>query len=46
MVIKNLENKVKLVTIVCSLFLIGCVVISILSIWTAKNMINWGMISW
>ena len=40
MVIKNLENKVKLVTIVCSLFLIGCVVISILSIWTAKNMVN------
>src|SRR5574344_2576666 len=40
MVIKNLENKVKLVTIVCSLFLIGCVVISISSIWTAKTMVN------
>src|SRR5574344_753123 len=40
MVIKNLENKVKLVTIVCSLFLIGCVVISISSIWTAKTLVN------
>ncbi|WP_308398613.1 conjugative transposon protein TraK [Prevotella sp.] len=39
MVIKNLENKVKLVTIICSLFLIGCVLISISSIWTAKNMV-------
>ena len=38
MVIKNLENKVKLVTIICSLFLVGCVLISISSIWTAKNM--------
>ena len=37
MVIKNLENKVKLVTIICSLFLIGCVLISISSIWTAKK---------
>lgn len=32
MVIKNLENKVKLVTIICSLFLVGCVLISISSI--------------
>ena len=39
MVIKNLENKVKLVTIICSLFLVGCVMISISSIWTAKNMV-------
>ena len=39
MVIKNLENKVKLVTILCSLFLVGCVLISISSIWTAKNMV-------
>lgn len=39
MVIKNLENKVKLVTIICSLFLVGCVLISISSIWTAKNMV-------
>ena len=39
MVIKNLENKVKLVSIICSLFLVGCVLISISSIWTAKNMV-------
>ena len=39
MVIKNLENKVKLVTIICSLFLVGCMLISISSIWTAKNMV-------
>ena len=39
MVIKNLENKVKLVTIICSLFLVGCVLISISSIRTAKNMV-------
>ena len=39
MVIKNLENKVKLATIICSLFLVGCVLISISSIWTAKNMV-------
>ena len=39
MVIKNLENKVKLVTIICGLFLVGCVLISISSIWTAKNMV-------
>ena len=39
MVIKNLENKVKLVTIICNLFLVGCVLISISSIWTAKNMV-------
>lgn len=39
MVIKNLENKVKLVPIICSLFLVGCVLISISSIWTAKNMV-------
>ena len=39
MVIKNLENKVKLVTIICCLFLVGCVLISISSIWTAKNMV-------
>ena len=28
MVIKNLENKVKLVTIICSLFLVVCVLIT------------------
>ena len=40
MVIKNLENKIKLVLIICSLFLVGCVVISISSIWTARTMVN------
>ncbi len=40
MVIKNLENKIKLVTIVCCLFLAGCVVISLSSIWTASYMVT------
>ena len=40
MVIKNLENKIKLVTIVCCVFLLGCLVISMSSIWTAKTMVN------
>ena len=40
MVIKNLENKIKLVIIVCSLFLVGCVVICLSSIWTARTMVN------
>lgn len=39
MVIKNLENKIKLVTIVCCVFLVGCVVISMSSIWTARSMV-------
>ena len=39
MVIKNLENKIKLVAIVCRVFLVGCVVISMTSIWTARNMV-------
>ncbi len=39
MVIKNLENKIKLVTIVCCVFLTGCVVISMSSIWTARSMV-------
>ena len=32
MVIKNLENKIKLVLIICSLCLGGCVVVSLGSI--------------
>ena len=40
MVIKNLENKIKLVMIICSLFLTGCVIISIASIWTARIMVT------
>ena len=39
MVIKNLENKIKLVGIICSLFLAGCIIISVGSIWTAKTMV-------
>ena len=39
MVIKNLENKIKLVTILCSMFLVGCIVVSISSIWTARQMV-------
>ena len=40
MVIKNLENKIKLVLIICSLFLVGCIIICISSIWTAKVMVS------
>ena len=40
MVIKNLENKIKLVLILCSLFLVGCVVISLGGIWTARTMVD------
>ena len=29
MVIKNLENKIKLVGIICSAFLMGCIIISV-----------------
>lgn len=39
MVIKNLENKIKLVGIICSFFLVGCIVISLGSIWTARSMV-------
>jgi len=40
MVIKNLENKIKLVMIICSLFLVGCIIISLGSIWTARGMVS------
>ena len=40
MVIKNLENKIKLVGIICSLFLLGCIIISIASIWAARGMVT------
>ena len=40
MLIKNLENKIKLVGIVCSLFLVGCIAISVSSIWTARTMVH------
>ena len=39
MVIKNLENKIKLVGIVCVAVIVGCVVISMSSIWTARGMV-------
>ena len=39
MVLQNVENKIKLVTIVCSIFLVGCVVISLGSIFTDRNMV-------
>lgn len=39
MVIKNLENKIKLVEIVCVAVIMGCVVISLSSIWTARGMV-------
>ncbi len=39
MVIKNLENKIKLVTILCCMFLVGCIIVSISSIWTARTMV-------
>ena len=40
MVIKNLENKIKLVLTLCSLFLVGCIIVSLGSIWTAKVMVD------
>ena len=40
MVVKNLENKIKLVMIICSLVILGCVIISIASIWTARSMVT------
>ena len=40
MVIKNLENKIKLVMIICCLFLLGCIIISVSSIVTAGMMVS------
>ena len=39
-VLKNVENKVKLVTITCGLFLFGCIVISLGSMFTARQMVD------
>lgn len=39
MVIKNLENKVKLVTIVCLAVIVGCIIISVSSIMGATRMV-------
>ena len=33
MVIKNLENKIRLVGIICTAFLVGCVIISLSSMY-------------
>lgn len=40
MVLRNVENKIKLVLIVCSLFLLGCVIISLGSIFVARGMVS------
>ena len=40
MIIKNLENKIKLVLIICGLFLLGCTVISFGVILTARGMVS------
>lgn len=39
-VLQNLENKIKMVMIISSLFLIGCVVISLGSIVIARGMVS------
>lgn len=39
-VIKNLENKIKLVLIVSSLFMAGCIIISLGALFTAKGMVD------
>ena len=39
-VIKNLENKIKLVMIVSCLFMAGCIIISLGSVITAKRMVD------
>ena len=40
MVIKNLENKIKLVMIICTLVIVACVVISISSVLIARGMVS------
>ena len=40
MLIKNLENKIKLVLIVSCMFMVGCIIISLGSIFTAKGMVD------
>ena len=39
-VLKNVENKIKLVMIVSSLFLVGCVIVSLGSIIIALSLIH------
>ena len=40
MVIKNLENKIKLVIIVCAMVVLGCAVISVSSMVIARGMVD------
>lgn len=40
MVIKNLENKIKLVLIVSLFFMLGCIIISLGSLFMAKGMVD------
>ena len=40
MVIKNLENKIKLVMVVCALVICGCVIISLSSLFVARGMVD------
>lgn len=40
MVIKNLENKIKLVMVICTAFLVGCIIICCTTIWTARSMVS------
>lgn len=39
MVIKNLENKIKLVSIICVSVIVGCIIISVSSIMAATSMV-------
>lgn len=39
-VIKNLENKIKLVLIVSCVFMLGCIIVSLGAIFTAKGMVD------
>mgnify|MGYP001207779551 CR=1 FL=1 len=39
-VLKNVENKIKLVLVVSSLFLIGCIIVSLGSFFIAKGMVD------
>ena len=40
MVIKNLENKIKLTMIVSLMFMTGCIIISVIALFTAKGMVD------
>ena len=46
MVIKHLENKIRLVGIICTAFLAGCIIISVSSIWTARTMVTDAQKKW